>query len=296
MATITSSFLDCRVPASQTFGGGNPSPTMWMGPGRPINVDQNNGIIAPIDVDADIDVENNGIIADVDIENNGVFGPVNNGVINTGQNNGVIIGIDGPVQVNIQQTSYIVVFPAADRTRSWMATYTVSASCPDECSAHAHHDDPDFVPPNFVVTTVDCDVCAVRQQVITCPNALGVAPVTVEGDGITATVVVTDAPAVATLPVARPVVEGEAEGDEEEDGALPVIGAPLEDDELEGDDAEGGGDDSFGPVVGTGAAPGRTISSFQPVVTAAAPRAMNLKQGLTFFMGIGIAFGSIVLA
>lgn len=195
--------------------------------------------------------------------------------------------------IQVHHTSYIIVFPAADRTRSWMATYTVSASCPDECSRHHNHGSPNFIPPNFVVTTVACDVCAVRQQVITCPNALGVAPVTIEGDGITATVVVTDAPeemsmtaavAAPTLPVARPVIDGEP-GLED-----PPLGTTSEDDD----------DDSFGPVgtLPVLPAPGssRTAGSFSPVVTAAAPRAINLKQGLTLFMGLGVAVGSLVLA
>lgn len=198
--------------------------------------------------------------------------------------------------IEVHHTSYIIVFPAADRTRSWMATYTVSASCPDECSRHHNHGAPDFIPPNFVVTTVACDVCAVRQQIITCPNALGVAPVTIEGDGITATVVVTDAlsemsmtaaVAAPTLPVARPVIEGEPDLED------PPVGTTAEDDDEEDDD-------SFGPVgtLPVIPAPGssRTAGSFSPVVTAAAPRAINLKQGLTLFMGLGFAVGSLVLA
>lgn len=203
--------------------------------------------------------------------------------------------------IEVHHTSYIIVFPAADRTRSWMATYTVSASCPDECSRHHNPGAPNFIPPNFVVTTVACDVCAVRQQVITCPNALGVAPVTIQGDGITATAVVTDTPemsltaavAAPTLPVARPVIDGEPDLED------PPLGTTSED----GDEAEDEGDDSFGPV-GTlpvapapGAGSSRTLGSFSPVVTAAAPpRAINLKQGLTLFMGLGFAVGSLVLA
>ena len=286
---ITSSFLDCRFPAP-TGGGSNPFPTFrppFPGNPRPPRPtvgagDTNNGYL------------NNGINTGV-IQNGDQITEVNAGVIHVGdeidgdqingdkidgdQINVGDINVGNVVNVQVRHTSYIVVFPAADHTRTWMATYTVNADCPGECSRWHNHSDPDFVPPNFVVTTVDCSVCAVRQQVITCPNALGVNPVTIEGDGITATVTVTDEPQFT----------------------LPAVAPGVADPPLEGEDPEGEGEDSFGGPIGTLPvlpAPGssRTFSSFSPVVTAASPRSINLKQGLTLVMGLGFAVSGLVLA
>ncbi|KAK5656295.1 hypothetical protein OQA88_4675 [Cercophora sp. LCS_1] len=104
--------------------------------------------------------------------------------------------------VVVHHTSYIWYGWAACSTRQWLATYTIFETCPGTCPIRVV-EDPHWIPPNFVVTTVTCDVCATPTQVITCPNALGTAEAIVHGDGITATVVVTPTPAIE---VARPVV------------------------------------------------------------------------------------------
>lgn len=102
--------------------------------------------------------------------------------------------------VVVHHTSYIYYGWAACSTRQWLATYTIFETCPGTCPVRVV-EDPHWVPPNFVVTTVVCDVCETKTQTITCPNALGTAEAIVHGDGITATVVVTPTPEVA-----RPVV------------------------------------------------------------------------------------------
>jgi hypothetical protein len=171
-------------------------------------------------------------------------------------------------------TSYIVIFPAACATREWLATYTVGEFCPTECDAHHRHriGEPDFVPPNFVVTTVTCDVCAIKTQTITCPNALGTAEAVIHGDGITATVVVTPTLEAERLPHTLP-----AGGVAQPPNSLPS--APP-------------------AITFVGATPGASISAVRvgtpayssqpPLVTAGAP-ALSLKMGLVLLTSLSLA-------
>jgi len=181
-----------------------------------------------------------------------------------------------PGGVVAHYTSYIVVFPAACATREWIATYTVGEYCPSECDAtHRQRiEAPDYIPPNFVVTTVVCDVCAEKTQTITCPNALGTAEAVIHGDGITATVVVTDEvqPPHYTLPASGEV------------GGHPPNSLPM------------------APPLGItyGATPGASVSQvrvagtpaysgYQPLVTAGAPRSVGLKIGLVLLTSLSLA-------
>ncbi|KAK3365968.1 hypothetical protein B0T24DRAFT_597716 [Lasiosphaeria ovina] len=80
--------------------------------------------------------------------------------------------------------SYCVTYHAACKTREWMATYTVHEVGTGDPARWTQP----TPPPNFVVTTVRCDVCDQKTQTITVPNALGTARVRIEGDGVTAAV------------------------------------------------------------------------------------------------------------
>ncbi|KAK0727305.1 hypothetical protein B0T26DRAFT_747648 [Lasiosphaeria miniovina] len=80
--------------------------------------------------------------------------------------------------------SYCVTYHAACKTREWMATYTVHEVGTGDPARWTQP----TPPPNFVVTTVRCDVCDQKTQTITAPNALGTARVRIEGNGVTATV------------------------------------------------------------------------------------------------------------
>ncbi|KAK0651836.1 hypothetical protein B0T16DRAFT_454255 [Cercophora newfieldiana] len=182
----------------------------------------------------------------------------------------------GPVVAHY--TSYILVYPAACATRQWMATYTVGEWCPTECDSHHRHriGDSDWLPPNFVVTTVTCDVCAEKTQTITCPNALGTAEAVIHGDGITATVVVTPTP------------EAEAP---HYGGQLPHPAGVV---------AQPPNSLPSGPAITYAATPGVSASvsavrvgtpaysGHQPLVTAGAST-MGLKTGLVVFTSLALA-------
>ncbi|KAK0635214.1 hypothetical protein B0T17DRAFT_612119 [Bombardia bombarda] len=92
-----------------------------------------------------------------------------------------------PTADPVYTTSYCVTYPAACPTSAWTATYTVVTECTGDPALFT----PPPTPPNFVVTTVTCPVCDEPTQTITCPNALGTAPVVINGNGITATVTLT---------------------------------------------------------------------------------------------------------
>ncbi|KAK4453211.1 hypothetical protein QBC34DRAFT_219268 [Podospora aff. communis PSN243] len=177
----------------------------------------------------------------------------------------------GPVVAHY--TSYIVLFPAACATRQWMATYTVGEWCPTECDSYHRHriGHPDFIPPNFVVTTVHCDVCAEKTQTITCPNALGTAEAVIHGDGVTATVVVTPTPEAEapTLPVG-----GEAQPPNSLPNAPPAI------------TYGGQGPAASISVVRVGGTP--VYGGHTPLVTAGAPT-MGLKTGLVLLTSLSLA-------
>jgi hypothetical protein len=169
-------------------------------------------------------------------------------------------------------TSYIVLFPAACATREWIATYTVGEWCPTECDAHhrGRIGHPDFIPPNFVVTTVHCDVCAEKTQTITCPNALGTAEAVIHGDGVTATVVVTPTPEAEapTLPVS------EAQPPNSLPNGSPAI------------TYAGPGPAASISVVRVGGTP--AYSGHTPLVTAGAPT-LGLKTGLVLLTSLSLA-------
>jgi hypothetical protein len=85
-------------------------------------------------------------------------------------------------------TSYCVTLPAACPTSEWLATYTITTTCTGDQAAWTAP----AVPPEFQTTTVVCDVCAQKTQVITCPNAAAT-DVAVGGNGVTVTVAPTPA-------------------------------------------------------------------------------------------------------
>ncbi|KAI3323306.1 hypothetical protein HD806DRAFT_108129 [Xylariaceae sp. AK1471] len=100
-----------------------------------------------------------------------------------------------PVTQTLFTTVYETVLPAACETGSWLATYTVTETCPGN---PANYVTP-TIPPGFVVTTVSCGVCAEKEIEITCPGAqptgMGMATVQIGGNGVTATIVASPAPA-----------------------------------------------------------------------------------------------------
>ncbi|TPX07121.1 uncharacterized protein E0L32_010922 [Thyridium curvatum] len=100
-------------------------------------------------------------------------------------------------------TTYCYTGPAACPTSAWMATYTIVEICTGNRATWT----PPAIPPNFVQTTVVCDVCATPTQTIYCPTSTpvptGVATgvLTVGGNGVTASTGVVVAP-----PTGKPVV------------------------------------------------------------------------------------------
>ncbi|KAL1868142.1 hypothetical protein VTK73DRAFT_3833 [Phialemonium thermophilum] len=109
-------------------------------------------------------------------------------------------------------TTYCVTLPAACPTSEWLATYTVVEVCTGNPATYT----PPAVPPNFVVTTVTCEPCAEKTQVITAPPATPTGPATViGGNGVTVTVAPQPpASAQPTGPAAEPT------------GPVVVAGAP----------------------------------------------------------------------
>jgi len=191
--------------------------------------------------------------------------------------------------VVVHHTSYVVAFPAACATREWIATYTILESCPHECAAHnphAQHDGhPDFVPPNFVVTTVVCDVCAVKTQTITCPNALGTAPAVIHGDGITATVVVRPTPEVdPPVSLTLPLPGTPPSGPGAENTHAPNAGSPPANTYFGGATPAPGASLTKVLVGGTPSYGGNS-----PVITAGAPRSLGLKSGLVLLTSLTFA-------
>lgn len=153
--------------------------------------------------------------------------------------------------VTVHHTSYIVVYPAACSTKEWLATYTVVESCPKKCGPR-HPKNHHWIPPNFTVTTVTCDVCHHKTQTITCPNALGTEAAIIEGDGITVSIAAepTPAGAVPTPPEAAPAMENSMPMAVETPGAIPDV--PGGGDEVYGTapDVPGGGTEVYGAAPG----------------------------------------------
>ncbi|EJT76223.1 hypothetical protein GGTG_06145 [Gaeumannomyces tritici R3-111a-1] len=83
-------------------------------------------------------------------------------------------------------------------TPVWAATWTIIETCVGDPSTWTRPP----LPPNFVTSTVVCDRCATRTQVVTCPlptDERTAAGVDIQGDGVTASPATTNA-AVTSAP------------------------------------------------------------------------------------------------
>ncbi|KAH8887448.1 hypothetical protein GQ53DRAFT_294369 [Thozetella sp. PMI_491] len=179
--------------------------------------------------------------------------------------------------------TYCVTLPAACPTSSWLATYTVAEVCtgnPADWTTPA-------CPSNFVVSTVACDACQNKQQVITCPNALATdTNIKVLGNnGVTATV----HPDLAARPTGPVVPLGGG-------GAMPA-GCPG------GPNCPGGGVPGVAaPTGGMGGMGGMPPSPpgtpgngpLKTYVTAGAPA--SLKKSILVAGAIALAAGQFLLA
>ncbi|KAK1770465.1 hypothetical protein QBC33DRAFT_528099 [Phialemonium atrogriseum] len=152
-------------------------------------------------------------------------------------------------------TTYCVTLPAACPTSEWIATYTLL----EICTGERDHWTPPAIPPNFGTTTVFCDVCHEKTQVITCPNAAApTGPTVIGGDGITVT-----APDHPGFP--QPTQN-------------PAPGPPG---------------NFVPPPQETGAANPDNGGDDSPVVTAGSPP--SLKKGLALMAGLALAVGQFLV-
>ncbi|KAI1328758.1 hypothetical protein F5Y16DRAFT_367841 [Xylariaceae sp. FL0255] len=126
-----------------------------------------------------------------------------------------------PTSAPLYTTVYETVLLAACETSSWQATYTVSEVC---TGAQSDYVTP-TIPPGFVVTTVNCNNEDVE---ITCPGAqptgMGMPTVSIEGNGVTATIVATPPPA---PPAAAPAMGGAAASPAAVMGGAAASAAPA---------------------------------------------------------------------
>jgi len=163
-------------------------------------------------------------------------------------------------------TSYCVTLPAACPTSEWIATYTVTTTCTGD---KAHWTAP-AVPPEFEVTTVVCDVCAHKTQVITCPNAEAT-NVVVAGNGVTVTVAPTPGAANTAAGAAQTGAAGAAAGGAGGAAAAPTVTAV-----------------NAPTATGTGSA-----SSSGYVTVAGAP--LSMKKSLGLMAGLALVAGQFLM-
>ncbi|KAI0197372.1 hypothetical protein EV127DRAFT_9215 [Xylaria flabelliformis] len=190
-----------------------------------------------------------------------------------------------PVTQTQWTTVYETVLPAACETSQWIATYTITETCVGDKTLYVTP----TMPPGFVVTTVSCHACQEPEVVITCPGAqptgMGKPTVQIGGNGVTATIIASPAPAPANGIPAAPAAPT---------GGFVVISGPS----CHSGHCSGNGSDS-GSSSGTGSGSGSSCSSGHcsvngvsnngtvgiPPITGAAA---SMKRSL--IVGTGLAF------
>ncbi|KAI1750124.1 hypothetical protein F4782DRAFT_263114 [Xylaria castorea] len=192
-----------------------------------------------------------------------------------------------PVTQTQWTTVYETVLPAACETSQWMATYTITETCVGEKTKYVTP----TMPPGFVVTTVSCHACHEPEVVITCPGAqptgMGKPTVQIGGNGVTATIVATPAPAPANggVPAAPPAPTGftvchSGHCSGSGGGSVSVSGS----DSAAG--SESGSSCSSGHCSGSGGMSTNGTVENRPIALTGA--AASMKRSL--MVGVGLAF------
>ncbi|KAI0552563.1 hypothetical protein F4679DRAFT_72212 [Xylaria curta] len=189
-----------------------------------------------------------------------------------------------PVTQTQWTTIYETILPAACETSQWLATYTITETCVGDQTAYVTP----TMPPGFVVTTVSCHACQESEVVITCPGAqptgMGQPTVQIGGNGVTATIIASPAPAPANgIPAASAAPTGFAVTWSASCNSGHCSGNGSESGSSSGTGSGSGSSCSSGRCSGSGMSNNGTIGN--PPITGAAA---SMKRSL--IVGAGLAF------